>query len=552
MIPNFKLLDYYKYLNIDDKYDNKYPSFTDFNLNFSEQRYDQERRYWTSTTNLKINFGYCFPFVFLQNKPQSPTLWRKRLQYSNRDWPAYRNNYYSVRPAAFADFVTTYPYESYPDPDARYFFGEFPRSQVKDENLKFELENLYKTDKLPQTGKKYHFHLFIIIERNNYNYNSKEYFYKGEKYVRFEEETGYSRYYKVEPIEWIIDFSSFTAVTKEVILPEITYYNLKEYFKVYFYQDILPSVIDLEDIRRQDVFNLCEETKKIKLVDTNKIDGLVEEIKKELPYYYGEKDIKTIVNSLISEYNKSVKKSNDNELTTEQRNIELLYNELVLNLNNILDTLITNSKRNEKYYKMLSLIDEWTTILNGDIQKNIEDYNNSLSKDLVKLKTVILSYLNDSGSELIDILKSEKNKIINFIKNDNLDGYKDLADFENSFRLIYNEYLINISARVKDKEILSDIKNAYKSLLEDKYIEIRNNYIKFYLEHINEIYNYILKVGSDKEKKRAKEIIISNNKNDDLSSFTIMLNYLYRIKLDIDERIENETIINESIITKTL
>ena len=80
-----------------------------------------------------------------------------------------------------------------------FYYGEFPQTIVKDNELNAELEKNYKKRAIWKTERK-----FTLPIGEKYQEYSKlpEYEYKGKKYIRLESKNEEASWIEVEPVKW--------------------------------------------------------------------------------------------------------------------------------------------------------------------------------------------------------------------------------------------------------------------------------------------------------------------------------------------------------------
>ena len=131
-------------------------------------------------------------------------------------------------------------------------YGEYIGTQETDEKIIKRLNDFYESNNLLLTGKKYYItevELKLSISFFN-RFFSPEYYYGNQKYVYCEsfyspkagiESTHKNRWYKVEPITWIVDEAENIAVARNPIILSNNLNNINEYLNSEFNSDIIPS-----------------------------------------------------------------------------------------------------------------------------------------------------------------------------------------------------------------------------------------------------------------------------------------------------------------------
>jgi hypothetical protein len=397
------------------------------------------------------------------------------------------------------------------------------------------------------TGKVYHFD-YVNLNRDygQIQKTALEYVYEGKKIARivFKSRFGleYDIYYEVKPLTWYNEYKGGRnngskecnnyCLTTDIVMSGLRIDNAQKFIDDCFAKDIIARGNNI-------FFNNNNSNNKSK---TSDIQSIINSIKEELELYQGDEDIKVRINTLVQTYNDRIKGKNSALLQLDNNGREYLYKKLLSDLNDILTEVRFETVKIKKYKDMLDLIGEFEEVLDKaeDVQKK---YPNAISNFLLKIKLVILPFL-DSKEEydrLRELVQSEKEKIMEYIRTKNENGYKDLEDFEYSFRVKLQEFLISISEKVRKKDLLKEISNSYLSIMRCGIVKAKNNYLRKYMTEIREIYNFIISNGSDEEKQKAK-IIISGIDYDSKDIVEIMesiddnLIALHRIFLDIIER----------------
>ena len=409
-------------------------------------------------------------------------------------------------------------------------YGEYPMSRVHDAFLIKALEEEYNNNKLNKTGK------FYNITFGSNREKRIEYSYNNMKFIKVNYD-----FYKVEPIEWVV-FNDNTIIPKKLIIPTLKYDEAYEYIRDVFAFDIKPSKLEYEQVSVPVI-----EEEEVYESKTDDINPLVDEIKSLLHNYYGNKDYIGIMNKLFDNYNKNIDMSTENEiandvvdrLTLKYKSAEYLLEELMHNINKIKSELISYNEEYKEQISMINYIDELDSIL---YNKDIKKYNKEIYKYFDILRDNVLPFLSDKSylHKLEQLLKREKDNIKNYINSDNKDeNYSNFDIFEFNFRLKYQEYLIKVSEEVRKEDLILDIKRTFINLMENKTYEIKSGYVKYYLAMMNNIYDFIVKNGSEDDISKAKKVIeegidFNNDISQIVSDFDNKFKKLERIRLDIE------------------
>ena len=86
--------------------------------------------------------------------------------------------------------------------------------------------------------------------------------------------------------------------------------------------------------------------------EPTEVEKIIQEIKTYLPYYHGKEDINEIINNIINEYNNNLELLKSylkcETINLELQSEEVLYNNLIIKLNNILTKLKLHYENNKK------------------------------------------------------------------------------------------------------------------------------------------------------------------------------------------------------------
>lgn len=290
------------------------------------------------------------------------------------------------------------------------------------------------------------------------------------------------------------------------------------------------------------------------------IQEILDEINVLIQNYPDKNLIMEKIKELSSNYNGIIDKEVPKGLTLEYVDKNMAFESFKHELISIRNELKLFYKEYGKYLLMLNLIEEWKKAL-----KPISSFDrtNSIARAFNELQNIVFPYLDTtSNSEkyrqmLIDILKDEEKKIHDYIHQKNINGYKDVEDFENKFRLRYQEYLLELNKEVRTGHIVNDIRDAYADILNNKIVNTNNKYIETLLKPLNDILKYIEVEGNNEEKEEAKRILsspidYSKNIESILNEIKYRYGLLYKIGISIREKAieqleENQLRVNISL-----
>lgn len=284
------------------------------------------------------------------------------------------------------------------------------------------------------------------------------------------------------------------------------------------------------------------------------IDKILSEIYTLLKTYYGEEDIEAVVDSLIAKYNDNLSaifknKQNSFGLSLDNYKDEnTLYLYLISDLEDIVKKLKQNNERYKEYFDILNFIN---ICLDNIIENNNSHditFKQELKDDICVIWGKILLFLDDRSldDEFKELLTSEKNKILSYVKGHDIEiEYHNFNEFELFFRKQLVPYLLKLNKLVRDKDLVKEIQEFYANMQIGKYTESKNNYLNYLFKQITNLITEIEVNGNyaDREKMKA---IQSMNLNLEQDVFDILRDIdkiykkLYLIILDINERIKLE------------
>ena len=357
-------------------------------------------------------------------------------------------------------------------------------------------------------------------------------------------EPGMTYYVKVEPIKWVVDKKTGLAISKKII----AYSDTIERFLSLFAQEIIMVEPKKNSMKTNEV-STYSNTK------TDEVSELIKEISEYSKYYHGKIDIDGKIDHLINAYNNDINgllMDKNNILTFKSKDKDFLYSKLIASLNDILIGLKINYENNKIYHDILKLIDNCLLI----IDNKDSEANNNLEKDISTISNIIIPYLNDKKYKMMlkEIFTKPKEEIINILESMNElnskieNKYESVEDFELTIRKYLQEYLISIYGEIINKDILNDIISNYKSIINNNYHETKCTISKVYLDSINELKQYIRENGTKEDILAMKKILIDVD-DDNLDNITkqlsLIIQQLYIITLDIDERFNNQMMLSK-------
>ena len=251
------------------------------------------------------------------------------------------------------------------------------------------------------------------------------------------------------------------------------------------------------------------------------INDIIDNIYELLDFVGDSNNIKSDVAEKLSKYNAELKTSN---------NRSWLFQNLIVNLNNILDSL--NYKKYMEHIKIYKFLNRCIGILDNDdveVQTDIE-------KDILKLKREILPFVDNSSiaNQLKERLLNEREAIVAYIKGDDNSSakfYKSLDDYYIVMRNILQKYLILLKCELEKKDLIREFKILIPSIIEGQKVKSENEYINSMMSEIHKNVIVINEKGNLEEKRLLCKLndCASVLENDD---FEGMINNLNRILMN--------------------
>lgn len=475
---------------------------------------------------------------------------------------------------------------------AKLLLGFAPRYAAS-ENMQSELNQAYRKNTLLKTSDIYTFDSTYILGNKSSKKGFKPieypvYEYNGTKYICFKVCQCYGRqsisdriftykcdsvfltnnksYYNgenvwiiVSEIPWIVDIKEKKLIAQEGLLSGIQFENgssdhtkhidyeksnIKWYLDNYMKYELLSS--DKKLFAKDD---------EIKSNKSNEIKKIINKICQYKKYYYGEMDVENIVSDLINQYNKDLdelSKNDPNQLSINYQSPEFLYQRLILNLESLLSELIVHGEKVKNYHDMIDILKE--------CQKDEIDVNkDELCSIINTIKTIILDFI--ANEEARNKLKEELNKILNDnikknihyieeFKLNNDSKTKSLDELRLEFKKDLHPYLKELNSKVKKQDLVNEIMNNVKIMINNHFTESKNQIVKNYLNILNEIIARIKENGTEEDQSiliNTIDLDFDINEDTDviLRKLELMIIKAYKIEFNIQERIAKNKEINE-------
>lgn len=454
---------------------------------------------------------------------------------------------------------------------SRVEYGEYPQYAVS--NVEQEmLEKLFLSNSLAVTGRSYTIGSRKLGE-NDKNFNPKkllEYEYNGRKFVRIvnsfwrnplllsngqEYKLGDAVWIEVTPVTWLIDKKDDIAVSERILVAGIQF-NKERNYKGNFDKTDINNYMNTYLIKELDssMTNSKVEYDNKYVAEVHRI---IEEIKSNLKYYSGTKDINKEIEILVNEYNNKINMYNPQGISLENPNYLII--DLINKLSSINDSLKQSAKYKKEYVEILDYINRILKALDGTLDETNES---DLLEDLKLIKDIIIPFLGENEQNKIadkirqivlnnkELVKGYIQEIENFNYKIESPKYKNKKEFELSLRKELHPILEELDLKVKSKDIKELTKKYMKDIELGSYEKHESGIINVYFNAIDDMIQSIkskISYLDQKERKiyydRLNEVTNIEIVNDvDLKQIVSILNNviknIYRIELDIDEKIE--------------
>ena len=368
---------------------------------------------------------------------------------------------------------------------------------------------------------------------------------------------------EVTPIPWIVDINRKVLIAKEGLLSGIQYDNFDkdpdtpidyENSNIKWFLDTFMKKELLQD--EQLIKRVVEKKQK----DVNsKITSLLNGIKNYKKYYLGDIDINSKVKELLSDYNNELNKlsknidNNTNTLSIETKDPKVLYQKLVLNLEEILFELKTHGEKTKNYHDMIDILRECQ-------KKEIDSNKDELCNLINTIKKTILKSITYQGTK--DKLASKLNNILNesinrnkayieeFKYNDDV-NIKSIDELKLEFRRDLHPFLKELSETVKKVNVVDGIWSAIYYKVNNEFTKSKNKLVGNYSNILNNIKLKINENGTNEDIAKLNNLLNNShlNINDDINlimkKIELIIVKAYKIQLDIEERQMRKKEIND-------
>ena len=309
-------------------------------------------------------------------------------------------------------------------------------------------------------------------------------------------------WFKVTPIEWIVDYENHQLISKNCLLSGIPLNRIasyggnfeKSYLNYYLHTYMLPEILQFTKYKVKGEY------------DKNSIESVLGEIKRYKKYYLGRENLQQKVGSIIDTHNSKVKELSKNHFTPELefqvgfKDIDTLDKELLNDLNGVVDILKADYEKCKPYYDMIN-------ILNGVNQKA------ELYKFIKSIRLVIDNrLLEDEKDKLNEELETIINKHIDISESlieeakNGIQG-KTMVELETLLRIDLQPFLMKLHNLVETRDVVEEMMNGVKNIINNHYVETKNVRAKYLLDVIKEVADVIRIEGTNSDLDKLKEIV---------------------------------------------
>ena len=303
-------------------------------------------------------------------------------------------------------------------------------------------------------------------------------------------------------------------------------------------------------IVEEPIIEETQETETEKPKETE-IQSIVKEIVKLTQYYLGDDNVQARVDELVKKYNSDVQElsristSNNMELQIGFKDLNMLYNDLINDLNVVLDRLKSDYEKTKPYYEMIDLL---THEANGELptflayirgvlnNKLLEKDSTKLSRELTR---IINKHVKKCNKGILEVKSGKQNESLEV-----------LID---NFRSDLQPFLVKLNDLVEKKNIVKEILEGIRNIINNQYKECNDERVKYYLNIIKESRDVINRKGNDSDKEKLEQLLdFSIDYSKDiltiLKELADTVKSVYRIELDIKERKQNEGLYDQSMV----
>lgn len=358
-----------------------------------------------------------------------------------------------------------------------------------------------------------------------------------------EYKNGKNVWIRISSIPWIVDFKHKALISKNILLAGLRDRDCKWYLDNYMKYEILCHEGKILDYKRHMPIkvNTPEET--------DEITKILIKIKENMKYYFGDKEIKNIVDKLIENYNDKLdeirsRSTNTLELTIgNENNPEELRKKLISDLQNLLFEVETNGEKVKNYHDMIDILNECK-------KDKINTSKDELCPIINTIKTVIIEFITDEKvkeklkKELDQIITNNINRnksYINEFKNNDNARTRTLDELKLEFRKDLHPFLENLSKLVEKQDLVNEIINDVNIMISNTFTVSKNKIVKNYLNILNEIISKIKDNGTSEDRIKLKSLVnidfgIYEDTNIIIRKLESMIIDAFKLELTITER----------------
>ena len=334
---------------------------------------------------------------------------------------------------------------------------------------------------------------------------------------------------KEEPIEWIVDEKNSQLISVKALLSGI-YFLVQRKYNCQFKETTMGRF--MESHMKCDILQFAE-------IKGKEVETILGKIKENKKYYLGNDDINEKVKQIIDNHNSKIDSlpvEEDTSLKIGFRDEEDLYRDLKLDLNNILDKLIEDSKISKPYFDMID-------ILSLNKMDDISNLIKVIKKTIDENK--LFENVKESLKEELDIVISNNidriNKYIEELKSNPNIECKTLDELKNEFRSDLQPFLIRLNNASISRDLVKEIKESTIAIINNNYVECKNDRASYLITLIKEVCAVIRTRGNNSDLEKLEQIMdFDIDYSQDILTILKELNEIfkqvYKIELDINNR----------------
>jgi hypothetical protein len=374
-------------------------------------------------------------------------------------------------------------------------------------------------------GKHYIRYKITQLDKDIYKFNNKT--YKNGDYIWIE----------VSPLLCKVNKDKLALICEEGIMGGIQFANPNDRCDTIYASSFVHNYLKPTILQHPKHFLYKKYEKEDKQEEPDEISILINQIKTYRKYYFGKENVDDKVKKLLNDFNKKLdeveekNKAKSPQLVVGEYSPSLLHKTLILDLNDVLNTVKAYYEKNKNYFDMIDILE----MCKGN---DIDPTKDSLCAEIYEVKSTYLGLIKDRVilSELDNELRDLIDKHITLIKSYIINEVKPIKSI--------NELKENFRADISVWRNAAVITSLFK--------EAGSGRVKAMVDDINKVSKEIEIEGTSEEINKAKQLT-SLIKNMDLSqelniiykNLNDVLMLLYKIQYDINERRNSQNEINK-------